>query len=399
MSADKLDRAAQKELEALLLRDPATASAILDGVRRHLGDFRYQPGSVLFELFQNADDACVQRGDAPGAVAVEVGGGVLRLAHDGRGVNRVPAGAPAGHRYDRDLANMIYFNHSDKQDAGPEPAAAPAVTGRFGLGFKSVHLVSDEPRVVSGRLAFKVVGGVFPVPLDQASSLALRAWLTGRHFDGETATAVELPLNGGVDVAELAGRFVRLAQLLTVFARRVRAIRCHTPAGERTAAWRATTTHDFDGGTVEVGRLDPDGMHGLPREALVVRTAAGDVGFGLDSSGFVRVADDVPTVWVTAPTGEVHRAGFLVNAPLKLDVGRVNVEWDAPETSRASANWRRTLARASSPSSTSSLPESLACPRRRTRPSSGPPSSPLSPRFTASRPRYATCCGTRKRGL
>ena len=34
------------------------------------------------------------------------------------------------------------------------------VTGKFGLGFKSVLLACEQPRILSGRLAMRVVSGI-----------------------------------------------------------------------------------------------------------------------------------------------------------------------------------------------------------------------------------------------
>ena len=74
--------------------------------------------------------------------------------------------------YDQDLQKMLTLNFSDK---GVNPNDRPAiVTGRFGLGFKSVFFVSEQPEVISGRLAFEIRGGFFPVALCQSAAEEMR---------------------------------------------------------------------------------------------------------------------------------------------------------------------------------------------------------------------------------
>ena len=48
---------ALKEIQQLLEKDPEVQKTILHAVRAKMNDFQYLPSSVLFELFQNADDA------------------------------------------------------------------------------------------------------------------------------------------------------------------------------------------------------------------------------------------------------------------------------------------------------------------------------------------------------
>jgi len=319
-----LEREACQHLRDLISGSRESRERLLAGVRAHLADFRYQSGGVLFELFQNADDANAQlgpAGDRP-EVAVLAEGRRVVLTHAGRRVNQ-PVGEHAD-RHRRDLSNMVFFNHSDK------PASGGAVTGRFGLGFKSVYLVCDRPRVVSGRITFEVLGGVYPQPLSAADATRLRAGTA------ESATVVELDLRDGVDLPEVVGRFQQLAHLLVVFARRVRTVR-FWPSDE-SATWTEAEIVSGEWGRFVRGGLYPVAGGGL-RQVVVFRAAdddgrgAGDVLFGFDGGGFVQVPEEVPSVWVTAPTAECHGLGVAVNAPgVQLDMGRELVQWGGDET-------------------------------------------------------------------
>ena len=62
-------------------------------------------------------------------------------------------------RYDRDLVNMLLMNFSDKRPG----AAEDDLTGKFGLGFKSAHILSDSVGIASGFVALRIHGGFLPV--------------------------------------------------------------------------------------------------------------------------------------------------------------------------------------------------------------------------------------------
>ena len=112
--------------------------------------------------FQNADDAYVQRESESSDACFRVDFGStddrrLQIAHWGRPINHPGPNAETGRRlgYDRDLLNMLVMSFSGKR---PEEG----VTGKFGLGFKCVHLLSDSVGVASGFVSLRTVGGVLP---------------------------------------------------------------------------------------------------------------------------------------------------------------------------------------------------------------------------------------------
>jgi hypothetical protein len=124
-------------------------------------DLGYSPSRVLFELFQNADDAYRQLGlnvDETCFRIEHVSGhpGGFRIVHWGRQINHLGSNADEGRRlgHDRDLLNMLVMNFSEKR-------VDEDLTGKFGLGFKSVHVLSDiQPHVYeftasSSKGAFK----------------------------------------------------------------------------------------------------------------------------------------------------------------------------------------------------------------------------------------------------
>jgi hypothetical protein len=112
----------------------------------------YAHERVLFELFQNADDTLEHwRAPKPYRFRVEAvrddDGQILnlRILHWGRPVNHLGSDSQLGRAlgYGNDLANMLAIGHSAKY--------GPRQIGRFGLGFKTVHMLTDEARIASGR--------------------------------------------------------------------------------------------------------------------------------------------------------------------------------------------------------------------------------------------------------
>ncbi|NJC05777.1 hypothetical protein GGQ97_001570 [Sphingomonas kaistensis] len=184
-----LDRA-QRDLWAFL-ESEVGSQEVLRSVRQKIEELGYTDGRVLFELFQNADDALrYWRGagsagrfhaelerDENGRIST------LRVVHWGRPINHPGHPPEEGLRreHDRDLSNMLAIGHSAKEGDGQ--------TGRFGLGFKTVHMLSDSPRLASGSISACIRGGMIPVEWKEGRTLASR-----HGARGEKPTLIELPI-------------------------------------------------------------------------------------------------------------------------------------------------------------------------------------------------------------
>ena len=199
--------------------------------------YGYRRDSVLLELAQNADDALAQAAEIKGGpvpcsarsfcVRVHEIGGMptVDVMHWGRPINDTGGAAfPAGRDrlWDQDLYFMMLMNLSGKPGEAAGEAMRSSTTGRFGLGFKSVHLLSSSPSVVSGFIAFSIAGGL--LPLEQAVQGGADSWMT----EGRRATLFRLPLRRDVDpnklIQSLFGRFSYARALLPVFARQIREV-------------------------------------------------------------------------------------------------------------------------------------------------------------------------------
>ncbi len=320
-------------LAHLVETDPAVQAAVLEGIRARVAHHQYELAGIPFELFQNADDAVVelqalqQAQDRPGFDAesvgrfvVQAGAGLLHFAHWGRPVNHAGAGAAWRPDHANDLERMLMLGATAKGET-------EGLTGKFGLGFKSVLLASANPRVWSADLCFDVVGGCLPrrwIPGEAALAFLRGAQAAPRR--GLRPTVIELPLQAGVAAAEVLERFAGLAGLLPVFARQLR----NVVVGERVHAWQPALLPLARGARVEVGSVWlPFRGGGQAVRLLVLRGAHGAAVLRLGAGGveeFERAASPMPpALWVTVPTRGSAARGLLVNAAFEVDTGRASL--------------------------------------------------------------------------
>ena len=270
---------ALEELANCIDQNSDERQAIVQAVRNRLEQYQYEPSSIPLELFQNADDAAVQLGQfqtypavgckvplAARRFLVEEREEGLGFLHWGRPINaRGPVGFDGERRgYDRDLENMLILSATDKPDD-------ESVTGKFGLGFKSVLLACEQPRFVSGRLAARVVSGILPQPWDDAQEARQRLARLGTN-SGLPGTLIDLPGIRGELRDRVMERFRRLSGILCVFGRAIRSI-TYVSESESTRRWQPTKICP----ELEAGELYLQGCWGTHTMALCVRTDSGSL--------------------------------------------------------------------------------------------------------------------------
>ncbi len=323
-SAESERKERRRALDDLADRIDESPGAVVQAVKSKLEQYQYELSSIPLELFQNADDAAVESGychaypsegrdvrESAQRFVVEERKDGLGFLHWGRPINaRGPVGFDGqGRGYDRDLEKMLILSASDKPGHGD-------VTGKFGLGFKSVLLACEQPRILSGRLAVRVVAGILPQPWKDIHEARQR--LTGFGTDStQPGTLIDLP---GVDRearARVLERFRQLAGILCIFGRAIRSV-TRVGASESSWSWKP---HEICP-NVEAGELCLQGEWGDRTMALCVRTSEGSVLMALGPGGFRPLPDTVPALWVTVPTREESAVGFVVNGSFDLDAGR-----------------------------------------------------------------------------
>jgi hypothetical protein len=350
VSQDQTQRARDRFRE-LIERDEQVQSVMLRAVRRKIEQDQYRQSSVPFELLQNADDAAVELAAMLGSdgdlvdmdrFVVSRSAEYLDFVHWGRPINEFRLGGFGNYEgrargYDRDLEKMLILSYSDKQG---ENGSGPTVTGRFGLGFKSIFIVCEQPEILSGRLGFRVIGGLYPQSLDESSRRTLREELRSLSASdraGARGTIIRLPVGQQEQGQEFVlARLEQLVHIMLVFNRKIKRFELRAPSGEvRSTAWHEMPLSGVRG--VHTGRLSPLSALELhaPIQALLCRSQPPDqegaLLLGLGARGFVSLPASVPTLWVTAPTAEEYQLGFAVNGPFALDVGRAQLARNSEE--------------------------------------------------------------------
>ena len=194
--------------------------------RDQIRGYGYDEFSVFAELLQNGEDAYAQRAQlgmrmpSPCGISyrylrTDDGSRVLDVDHRGRPFNYWQHGSRKDHAFSRDVEGVLrsagsFKPHTDARD-NSNPDSVPI--GRFGLGFKSVYLLTDVPQVHSGGWHFAVESGCLPKELPPPLDLP------------EDVTRIRLPLR---DDAEELHDTSRLLDLLP-FLRKITHLEFWTP--------------------------------------------------------------------------------------------------------------------------------------------------------------------------
>ena len=332
-SLDAIEReidVAKNKLAELMVSDTSVQKTVLEGIRGKVKQNKYEPSSVAFELLQNADDAVVElraiwqhestaksSSQGIGRFVMESENDTIRFLHWGRPINHMGQGVDRNESHGEDLQRMLVLAASDKEDG-------TGLTGKFGLGFKSVLLVTDAPCLLSGDLKVKILGGCLPDVWVNADG-AHRA--LQRHRFPETASArgtvVEFEVNAPEMRSQVLNRFAALAGLQCVFSKEIRAIQ----VDEERHEWRPKLLIS-DLLSAEIGSVQLPTKAGLSGSQLLnLRMLEGCMVLRLDSRGCAEFSSEggfpPPAVWVTAPTRESPAKGLILNSSqFTLDTGR-----------------------------------------------------------------------------
>lgn len=327
-------------LKRLFESDPLFQAEMLRLVRNKMErHYQYSIDSLPYELYQNADDAAAELADMvdPADPLPQLDTFELRLSsisengedkwlhvmHWGRAINEFHRSGFSAERgrergYDTDLKKMLTLAASDKGER------EQLVTGRFGLGFKTVFFVTNTPRVVSGELAFEVTGGLFPQRLDEQTHRRVRAVLEHASLRRD-GTVIELPvLAPQVPATRTAiEQFASMCPLTLAFSRHIKRCEVTLDGKARSFMWREQALNPIAGLFVgEATGNAPDGLRrlllfrGANNAALLIR---------LTANGAAALPADTPAFWVTVYTRSGPATGFAVNGSFRPDVGRTQL--------------------------------------------------------------------------
>lgn len=267
------------------------------------------------ELVQNAADALQ---GAPGRIQVSLTEDALYVANGGRPFE------------DSGVRALLYTHLSNK--TGTE-------IGRFGLGFKSISGISDNPQIFSRSVSFE---------FSRSQSSEQLSTEVGRHYQPSevpalrlawtldpvaafrtdpllaelstwATTVVKVPLKAGT-VSQLAAEIQEFDESFNLFAPHVRILDLVDHVSDVSRRFAASKRGN------RVTLTTPDG----DREWLVVSTEHKPSSQALASAGHSARRDSVTVSWALPLSGAVGVGRLSAYFPVKSDItlsGRVNAPW------------------------------------------------------------------------
>lgn len=318
------------ELVDKFLSQPEIQNEVLSGLREKMEEqFGYDVNSIPYELFQNADDAAVEHLDMVGipleksqhAIVIRSDIDAMDLIHWGRPINKYngygfKGGREAG--YQNDLRKMMLLHRSSKTKSNL------IRTGKFGLGFKSIFFLTDRPLIASGPLKFFIAGGMYPenagedeVEQIKEISESLSDEVTIPKENMPPPTTYHIPLRKGADFPDFK-QLLRFAPFLSMFSKAVHHIKIIAEGCPIT---------EFLPETEEIGSFCQYHFdHGVSSDDFAAfHLKHATIVMGYENGKFSSVGEDIPTIWVVAPTKEYQKLGFVINAAFRIDVGRTKL--------------------------------------------------------------------------
>lgn len=303
------------------LEEEKSSTELLEAVRAKIRQMGYAEDRVLFELFQNADDAYLQLGTERGELCIEVDDASdaiseLRVVHWGRPINapgrHAPGGVEPGYRHD--LYNMLAINHSEKP-------VEEWVTGKFGLGFKTVHMLTSAASIASGFLGARIVGGFIPQPWAEGIDAARD------HARGpRVATLIQLPIapEDSPAATDAIEAFQRCLEWLPAIAKSIRTVTIARSGREISAN---STITSLDVGSPPLAAKIAIVENSGSRRRRAIRFDLGN-GFamlvGIGRSGPEAIISP-SALWNLVPLQEQTDSNWILAGPFEVDPGRSHI--------------------------------------------------------------------------
>lgn len=269
----------------------------------------YQERCILFELFQNADDAYQQRryrDDFIPYLKIRTLPDKMEIIHEGRPINQYQVGGQR--QYKEDLVNMLRIGWSDKTTI-----IGSIQTGKFGYGFKTVYLISDEPEVHSGVYNFKIKAALYPEQLEG-------------KFDYTDTTTISLNYNSrGYECRdEIIRVFKNVAKYQVLFSKKIKII----DIGGESFSWNPERIRNTTKCIIEENNDFVLIKSDTQKDGNIDRCS---FAFRKENNRIVPFDEEAPKVWCMAPLRDFETIGFAVNAEFKTNTGRQTLAIDNPD--------------------------------------------------------------------
>jgi len=293
-----------KEMQEIIINNKNAQDILRNAIINRLSISQYDKTSIPYELFQNADDAMAQRVEYEIKIipnqcvfSIKTTNMKIEFSYFGREINRI-YNEKTGNHYQYDLESMLSLNTSYKKGN---------VTGKYGLGFKSVYFVCDEPIIRSGDLHLRIIAGFYP---EEESNVKL----------GDNETRIELNLKENNSDAIL-DNFKTNAYFQTVFGKYINIIRIDNDEYK----WIPNQEPFVKGSNFlfETGVINNEDFL-----KLTIYSEKSNMLFKLNKD-YTKVEpienNSICKIWNTTPLGDDKTINFAINAGFIVDIGRKTV--------------------------------------------------------------------------
>jgi len=292
-----------KEMKELIINDKNAQNIFREAIKKQLEKNQYDERSIPYELFQNADDAMAQRVEHEREIdilqfvfSINVKDKKLDFSYFGREIDRT-YDEKSKKYYQYDLESMLSLNTSFKQGN---------VTGKYGLGFKSVYFVCDEPIIRSGDMHLKIVAGFYPEFYEDSKKL----------LPNETIIELKLKENNSDAIFT---NFKNNAYFQAIFGKYIHTIKINNVEFK----WEPIPYHKGSCYSFETGNINNENYLKLTIINEKIKTASLLFKFNKEINKVEPIENDtICKIWNTTPLVDDKTINFAINAIFTVDIGR-----------------------------------------------------------------------------
>ncbi len=302
-----------------LTKSQELEEAIFTAVKQKVHLNQYMPENVLFELFQNADDCvndlviCKQKlNEQNKKFIIKIEDNKILVKHFGRCINDSlqTTNTKLQGKFRQDLLNMLSLNASDKDSANGH-------TGKFGLGFKSIYKVCNQPIIRSGELNFKIIAGIYPENIPPLSDMNIPC----------LETRYELEIIPTINMSEITDNFENDASLLTVFSKQIKEIVLGTTKIKMNYTLLKKQNDNSIYSVIDEINNNNYLLYECNSETLKYKIL-----FRIKNEHIEDISEtEEPKLWCLTPLESVKNLPFYLNADFNVDTGRKNLASDNTE--------------------------------------------------------------------
>lgn len=280
-----------------------------DGIQRILTEDMYSnPLRFIDELLQNAQDAARKAAKSTG-VEFRLYNDKLEFFHSGKDFDL------------KDLIGITGIGASTKSDQD---------IGTFGIGFKSVYQITDEPHIYSGKYNFKIVEFRIPISIPKDDNIQ--------------NTAIVLPLKKECEQEKIFSYLDDIEIESLLFLPNIDSITWHRhEEGQQKSSLSKIPLDDQENENLNYKKIEIRSVSSEKSKQYLVfqrniqisgKKLDIEIAFGFDSVNNKIIPLKNRKLHVFFPTTEETHLNFLLNAPFRTTANRENIKLENDDDNR-----------------------------------------------------------------